>query len=227
MTKSALVSSLLIAGLLLAGCSAQSTSETSAQPTSASSDDQSATASASSTPEPSETKPSQSDASEGKPKNAKADKDTAKGSPSKKDLPTLSDKSIVPSVTVKDVRTGKNVDLGSIVPNDKPILLWAWAPHCPSCRAEAGAVESFAKKNSGKVDVIGVGTQDDFDYAKRFISDTGLSTPRMLWDPGFESWQRMGITAQPTWILVDGSGNAINGGIGPIPEQAVEEYLRG
>ena len=83
--------------------------------------------------------------------------------------------------------------------------MWAWAPHCPTCRAEAPGLEEFAAANSDKFTVVGIGTQDDEQYARDFIADTGVSTPRMLWDASFESWRAMGITAQPTWILVKGA----------------------
>lgn len=39
------------------------------------------------------------------------------------------DDSVVPKVAVLDVGTGDTVDLGSLVPAQRPILLWFWAPH--------------------------------------------------------------------------------------------------
>lgn len=35
----------------------------------------------------------------------------------------------VPKVVVTDLRTGKPVNLPSIVDGKKPILVWFWAPH--------------------------------------------------------------------------------------------------
>lgn len=35
----------------------------------------------------------------------------------------------LPAVDVRDVHTGATVDLASLVPADRPILLWFWAPH--------------------------------------------------------------------------------------------------
>ncbi len=37
--------------------------------------------------------------------------------------------SVLPSVEVIEVTTEEKVDVASLVPNDKPILLWFWAPH--------------------------------------------------------------------------------------------------
>jgi hypothetical protein len=50
--------------------------------------------------------------------------------------------------------------------------------------------------------VIGLGTQDDFAYAQRFLSDTGVSSPTMLWDPSFDTWRRLGVTINSQMMLV-------------------------
>lgn len=141
------------------------------------------------------------------------------------ELPEVAPDSLVPAVDVVDVRSGATVNLGSIVPSDKPVLLWAWAPHCPSCRAEAGDLEKFAASHQDRLTVVGIGTQDDLDYARGFLEDTGVTTPLMLWDESFESWRTIGITAQPTWILVRGDGSFIDGWIGALPEDRILELL--
>jgi thiol-disulfide isomerase/thioredoxin len=128
---------------------------------------------------------------------------------------------IVPTVDVIDVNTEASVNLGSVVPSDTPVLLWAWAPHCPSCRAEAPELQEFAAANLDKVTVVGIGTQDDLPYAKEFIADTGVTTPQMLWDPTFITWQQLGITAQPTWVLVDGNGEQLGRWVGALPTDQI------
>ncbi|MCZ3389127.1 MAG: TlpA family protein disulfide reductase [Actinomycetia bacterium] len=98
--------------------------------------------------------------------------------------------SVLPAVQVKDV-AGGDVNLANLVPRQNPILLGAWAPHCPICADEAPAVEAFAKQNAGEVTVVGIGT------------------PQMLLDPGVESWQALEITGQPTWVLLSPGGEEI------------------
>lgn len=56
-----------------------------------------------------------------------------------------------------------------------------------------------------------MGAQDNLDLAADFLAATGVSTPLMIWDPGFESWIYYGVTGQPTAILVDAEGNPIQG----------------
>lgn len=128
--------------------------------------------------------------------------------------------SVLPSVSVKDVAGGE-VDLAGLVPSEKPILLWAWAPHCPICAGEAPAVEAFSKQNANAVTVVGIGTQDDLALAEDFVSTYGVSTPQMLWDPGFESWQALEITGQPTWVLLSPGGEEIGRWQGALPEDEI------
>ena len=128
--------------------------------------------------------------------------------------------SVLPSVQVKDVAGGE-VDLAGLVPSERPILLWAWAPHCPICAGEAPAVESFAKQNADAVTVVGIGTQDDLGQAEDFVSTYGVSTPQMLWDPGFASWTALEITGQPTWVLLSPGGEEIGRWQGGLPADEI------
>jgi hypothetical protein len=50
--------------------------------------------------------------------------------------------------------------------------------------------------------VIGLGTQDDFDFALDFIADTGVTTPTMLWDPSFDTWRALGVTINSQMMMV-------------------------
>lgn len=36
---------------------------------------------------------------------------------------------LLPSVVVDDINTGRKVNFRNLVPQEKPILLWMWAPH--------------------------------------------------------------------------------------------------
>ena len=36
---------------------------------------------------------------------------------------------LLPSVIVDDINTGRKVNFRNLVPQEKPILLWMWAPH--------------------------------------------------------------------------------------------------
>lgn len=35
----------------------------------------------------------------------------------------------LPAVDVRDILSGETVSVASLVPSDRPVLLWFWAPH--------------------------------------------------------------------------------------------------
>ncbi len=124
------------------------------------------------------------------------------------DAPTL------PAVTVKDVAGGPDVNLTSLVPSNKLLLVWFWAPSCPYCNQDAASVEQFAKANADVVKVVGLGTQDSFAAAQDFVRRHGITTPEMLWDPTSASWADLGVATQPVAMVFDKSGRMLTGWIG-------------
>lgn len=50
--------------------------------------------------------------------------------------------------------------------------------------------------------MIGLGSQDDFAYARDFLEDTGVATPTMLWDPSRSTWQAFGVRANSQMIVM-------------------------
>ena len=65
--------------------------------------------------------------------------------------------------------------------------------------------------------MIGLGTQDDFKYAQRFRSRTKVSTVRLLWDKTGKSWSKLGVPAQPAWMLIAADGTVLGTDLGAIP----------
>lgn len=126
----------------------------------------------------------------------------------------------LPDVTVQDL-AGGTVNVADLASGDTPVLVWFWAPHCPSCNAEAADVERFAKANERTVEVVGLGTQDSVREARDFVREHDLRTPRMLYDPSFKSWQQLGIRGQPAAMLFDRDGVARGQWFGPIDEAQV------
>jgi len=50
--------------------------------------------------------------------------------------------------------------------------------------------------------VIGLGTQDDFPFATRFVEGGDLQTPVMLWDPSFATWQALGVRTNSQMMVL-------------------------
>ena len=48
----------------------------------------------------------------------------------------------------------------------------------------------------------------------------------MLWDESFQSWMEIGITSQPSALLLAPNGEPIAGWVGPYPEAEVVELIQ-
>jgi hypothetical protein len=68
--------------------------------------------------------------------------------------------------------------------------------------------------------VIGLGTQDSLGQANDFDDKFEISFD-MLWDESFISWQTIGVSSQPTAVMLAPDGTPITGWIGAFPEDEV------
>jgi hypothetical protein len=69
--------------------------------------------------------------------------------------------------------------------------------------------------------VVGLGTQKSHGDAEDFTKTDGARSFTMLWDESFETWQTIGITSQPSALLLTAEGDPITGWVGPFPEDEV------
>lgn len=126
----------------------------------------------------------------------------------------------LPDVSVEDL-AGGSLSVADLAGGERPVLVWFYAPHCPSCAAEAADVERFSKAHRDVVDVVGLGTQDSVEEARAFVAEHELRTPRMLYDASFASWQQLGIRGQPAAMLFDRDGVSRGQWFGAFDEEQV------
>ncbi len=50
--------------------------------------------------------------------------------------------------------------------------------------------------------IIGLGTQDDFPFAQRFLEQGEFEETTLLWDPTFDTWSAFGVEANSQFILL-------------------------
>lgn len=74
--------------------------------------------------------------------------------------------------------------------------------------------------------MVGLGSQDDLAYAEEF-ADTFGTTFTMLWDPGFESWAQLGVSLQPSAMLLGRNGELLGKWLGMFPEDEVVRLAEG
>lgn len=49
-----------------------------------------------------------------------------------------------------------------------------------------------------------MGGQDDFNQALGFVTNLGVATPTMVWDPSSTTWRQYGIRVNSSMILANG-----------------------
>lgn len=92
----------------------------------------------------------------------------------------------------------------------QPTVLWFWAPWCPTCRAQAGRVETLAQEYAGRVNVVGVGGLADAADIRDFARQ--VEGPTHLIDEGGAIWRHFHVTAQSTYVILDADGGVVSEG---------------
>lgn len=89
----------------------------------------------------------------------------------------------------------------------QPVVLWFWAPWCPTCRAQSPNVSALADEYEGEVAVVGVGGLDD----AAAIGDLAADIPYVthLVDDEGEVWRHFGVTEQSTYTVIDADGEIV------------------
>lgn len=92
----------------------------------------------------------------------------------------------------------------------KPVVVWFWAPWCPTCRGQAPNVQALAETYGDTVSFVGVGSLDKSDA----IADFATSVPGFpqLTDSDGAVWRHFGVTAQSTYLVLDSSGTTMASG---------------
>lgn len=86
----------------------------------------------------------------------------------------------------------------------RPVLLWFWAPWCPTCRGQIPQVEGLAADYGDDLTVIGVGSLDSADAIADFAEDVDDFT--QLEDEDGDLYRRFGIVEQSSFVLLDAQG---------------------
>ncbi len=95
----------------------------------------------------------------------------------------------------------------------RPVVLWFWAPWCPTCARQARGVKAATQQLAGRVAVVGVGGLDEPAAMRRFVGEWKLETvPQLADEPGV-LWKRFGVTAQSTFVFLDASGAVVFKGV--------------
>ncbi len=104
------------------------------------------------------------------------------------------------------------------------VLLNFWASWCDPCRDEAPAIEGFARRNRGKLVVVGMDSRDLSSDAERFVDEYGLSYD-MFHDGEGEVMDSYNVKGLPESFLIDPEGKIAYIYRGPVDEQILAEQF--
>ena len=98
------------------------------------------------------------------------------------------------------VLTSENFE-EEVLRSDKPVLVDFWATWCPPCRMLAPIIAQIAEERAGEIKVGKVDVDEEPELAVQY-----------------------GIASIPT-LLVFKNGEKVNGSVGAIPKDAIEQLL--
>ena len=101
------------------------------------------------------------------------------------------------------------------------VLVNFWASWCEPCRAEAPAIERYARRHRDDLTVVGIAVKDNTDAATEFAREYDL-TYDLLRDGAGDRMDAWGILALPESFLVDPEGNLALIRRGPVDEKYLE-----
>ena len=103
----------------------------------------------------------------------------------------------------------------------RPVLLWFWAPWCPTCRSQIPQVQGLAEQYGDEVAVVGVGSLDSAEAIAAFAEEVDGVTH--LEDLDGALYRKFGIAEQSSFVLLDADGVvAFETGYGGSDELAAE-----
>ncbi len=114
-----------------------------------------------------------------------------------------------------DLTSGEQIDGTDLLYKD--VVLWFWAPWCPICDAEAGALVNAMGEFPDDVTVLGIAGLGDVPTSQTFIDDhPGVEAFAHIYDDDGSIWRDFGVTGQPTLVLInqDGRSESYSGGYG-------------
>lgn len=106
--------------------------------------------------------------------------------------------------TTRTVADGEPFDAATLAGQD--IILWFWAPWCPTCQAESGDLADAAEELPDGVTLMGVAGQSELPDMQSFLTDFGVDNFAHMADVDGSIWARFAVSYQPAYALIDDDG---------------------
>ena len=110
----------------------------------------------------------------------------------------------------------------------KPLVVNFWARWCPPCRAEIPELNAFRKAQAGKVEVVGIGIEDDAPAVKAFVREYAMNYPVFLArNQGQPLMQALGNRrgGLPYTLFIDRHGRVVGHKLGLLRKSDLDNIL--
>jgi cytochrome c biogenesis protein CcmG/thiol:disulfide interchange protein DsbE len=119
---------------------------------------------------------------------------------------------------------GADVELTSF--RGRPVVLNFFASWCPDCQAELSTVATFAREESGRIDVVGIDTNEsDVAASKKLLLRADAKYPVAL-DPLAKVATRYLIQALPVTYFLDSQGRVMGEVFGQVTSAELSTWAK-
>ena len=124
--------------------------------------------------------------------------------------------------------TARTIDGGTLDGESlkgKDVVLWFWAPWCPTCLVEGKhEVAPALAKLPDDVEFIGIaGRSDNLAEMREFLDWTGTGGVTHVVDTDGSIWEGFGVVLQPAFYFVNQDGTARRAGSGLTTDDILAE----
>ena len=127
---------------------------------------------------------------------------------------------LAPDMTIPPLEGGE-LKLSSL--RGTPLVVNFWASWCVPCRQEAPVLNAAARKQSGRVQFVGVDIQDTDQAARAYQAE--VQSPYPVGPAVRGSYRDWGVTGPPETFFLDRRGVVISRIVGPVDAKRLEVYL--
>lgn len=99
--------------------------------------------------------------------------------------------------------------------SDNWTLVHYWATWCVPCQHELPALDAFAKRFRGNIEVLAVSVDESMPQLKKYLSENTRDGFRVLHDPSGRSASLVGVSMYPETFLLDPKGRIVAHYSGP------------
>jgi cytochrome c biogenesis protein CcmG, thiol:disulfide interchange protein DsbE len=129
-----------------------------------------------------------------------------------------------PSFTLASLSpSGRALSLGSF--RGRPLVINFWASWCIPCRTEMPLLEKAYRSEAGKVQFLGIDSNDTANAARSFVRQVGVTYPVVSDGSGGEATQ-YGLFGLPTTVLISPSGKIVGRVIGQLHASTLQAALK-